>query len=82
MTAAQKAAHAAKARAWRAANPERVREIERLCYVNHIEERRATGRKTRAAYVAKNREAIRAAERARYHAKRAANFTCGYQAAD
>ena len=72
MTAAQKAARAARARAWRAKNPERAREIEQLSYLNHIEERRAAGRKARAAYYAKNADAIRAAERARYHAARAA----------
>ena len=62
VTLDQKAAHAARMRAWRKRHPD----IER--------QRQAEGH-------AKHREERCAAERARKRARRAANFTCGYQSA-
>ena len=67
-TPAQKAAHAARMRAWARRNPELSRQRNAASYAKHREARQASQR------IRNNRfpEARAAIERARYHAKRAA----------
>ena len=82
-TLAERARNAAKARAWRAKNPERLRQINAANYIRHREDRLEARRLYRARYPERvcqtnancymlHREARAAIERARYHTKRAA----------